>query len=1059
MRRSIAILFAVTLGWAVLAGASTASADTIVSLTFDDGNADQMPAVQMLDDHGMAGTFYIITNRVGRPDGYMTWDQVQTIFDHGNEIGGHTRDHIHLNDSDYSNAEIQNQICGGRQDLLARGYHQVSFAYPFGDHDARSEGYVQSCGYLSGRGVSGLQQEDGEPDANSIPPENPWVVHTRGSIDVEDTLPEVKDWIVKAEELDDTNGPTDAWIPLVWHHLCDPDGTIDCSDEDGVDNQYMTPDDFDSLLDWLQARQLTGTHVETMEQVMTGQAPDDTTPPTSSIQCNGAACSGFYNPSVNVTLSGSDTGGSGLKSIHYTTDGSTPDASDPSVAKGGSVPISSTTTLKFRAEDNAGNLETATNSKLIQIDSVKPTSSIQCNGATCQSGFYNQNVSVALSATDSGGSALKEIRYTTNGSDPTTSSTKYTSPFTVSSAGANQIKFRAWDNAGNAEATKSQDIKIDKTAPTSSIQCNNATCQSGFYNQNVSVTLAASDAGGSDVKEIRYTTNGNDPTSSSTLYAGPFTVSSEGTNQIKFRAWDNAGNAEAVKSQTISIDKTAPTNGAIQCNGSACQSGFYNAAVQATFSASDGGGSGLNGIRYTTDNSTPNGSSPLYVPGTSAPVSVGSTTTVKFRAQDKAGNLEAPVSMQPINVDTAKPTSSIQCDGAACVSVYNHSVNATLSGNDTGGSALKNIRYTTDGTDPTGSSPVYSAAIPVNSTTTIKWRAEDNAGNVESVHSQTITIDTVAPTSSIKCDGAACSDNFYNHSVNATLTATPVGGASIKEIRYTTDGSNPTSSSPKYNAAIPVTSTTTIKFRAEDSVGNIESPAKSQLIKIDTAKPTSSIQCDGVACQPSYDHPVSVALSANDTGGSGLKEIRYTTDGDDPTGSSPLYTTGNPITVSADTTIKWRAEDNAGNVESVKSQTIAITSPPPDGGGGGDGGGAPGSAGSAGGTLGAFSAFKSLPNGTVKLTLQLTGPGEIVALDGAVTKASAAAGKQRKHRIRRTSKSVTQAGLVTLVIKPSKAGKRALRRKGKLTVPVRIIFTAATGSPVTQTVKVKLRLR
>ncbi len=68
---------------------------------------------------------------------------------------------------------------------------------------------------------------------------------------------------------------------------------------------------------------------------------------------------------------------------------------------------------------------------------------------------------------------------------------------------------------------------------------------------------------------------------------------------------------------------------------------------------------------------------------------------------------------QLISIDTAKPTSSILCDGAACQPSYDHAVQATLSGSDTGGSGLKNIRYTTDGSNPTSSSPVYSAAIPV----------------------------------------------------------------------------------------------------------------------------------------------------------------------------------------------------------------------------------------------------------------------------------------------------------------------------------------------------------
>ena len=48
---------------------------------------------------------------------------------------------------------------------------------------------------------------------------------------------------------------------------------------------------------------------------------------------------------------------------------------------------------------------------------------------------------------------------------------------------------------------------------------------------------------------------------------------------------------------------------------------------------------------------------------------------------------------------------------------------------------------------------------------------------------------------------------------------------------------------------------------------------------------------------------------------------------------------------------------------------------------------------------------------------------------------------------------------MTLIIRTSKTGKQLLRRKGKLTVPVGVTFTPVVGSPTSQTVKVKFRLR
>ena len=249
----------------------------------------------------------------------------------------------------------------------------------------------------------------------------------------------------------------------------------------------------------------------------------------------------------------------------------------------------------------------ATNSQLISFDSTAPTSSITCNGAACSSGLYAGSVSVALSASDGGGSGVAQLRYTTDGSDPTTSSASYTGPFSVSQT--TTVKYRAWDNAGNVEATNSQLISFDSTAPTSSITCNGAACSSGLYAGSVSVAFSASDGGGSGVAQLRYTTDGSDPTTSSASYTGPFSVSQ--TTTVKYRAWDNAGNVEATNSQLISFDSTAPTS-SITCNGAACSSGLYAGSVSVALSASDGGGSGVAQLRYTTDGSDPTTSSASY---------------------------------------------------------------------------------------------------------------------------------------------------------------------------------------------------------------------------------------------------------------------------------------------------------------------------------------------------------------------------------------------------------------------------------------------------------------
>ena len=139
------------------------------------------------------------------------------------------------------------------------------------------------------------------------------------------------------------------------------------------------------------------------------------------------------------------------------------------------------------------------------------------------------------------GLGVDKTYYTTNGSTPTTASTVYTGPFTVSSTST--VKFFSVDKGGNAEAVKSQAIQIDTAAPATTISCNGAACTTGWYKTTpVTVTLPATDTGGSGVKATVYTTDGSNPQTSSTalVYSGPFTVPQ--TTTVKYYSVDLAGN-------------------------------------------------------------------------------------------------------------------------------------------------------------------------------------------------------------------------------------------------------------------------------------------------------------------------------------------------------------------------------------------------------------------------------------------------------------------------------------------------------------------------------------
>ena len=181
-----------------------------------------------------------------------------------------------------------------------------------------------------------------------------------------------------------------------------------------------------------------------------------------------------------------------------------------------------------------------------------------------------------------------------------------------------------------------------------------------------------------------------------------------------------------------------------------------------SLSATDTGTAGVAMIRYTTDGSEPTAASPLYT----GPFTVSATTTVKYRAWDNANNLEADeVAHDPDRHNPADaPRSPATARPAPAVRTRSP-VSVTLSATDgSGGSGVASIHYTLDGSDPTLSSPTYSAPFTVSATTTVKYRAWDNAGNVEPTNSQLITITAPIrrrPRSSIACNGSACSGSAY----------------------------------------------------------------------------------------------------------------------------------------------------------------------------------------------------------------------------------------------------------------------------------------------------------
>ena len=155
------------------------------------------------------------------------------------------------------------------------------------------------------------------------------------------------------------------------------------------------------------------------------------------------------------------------------------------------------------------------------------------------------------------------IYYTTNGTTPTTSSTEYTGPITVSSTETLEAIAVATGDTNSAVASAAYTI----TSSLPSVSTPTFSPAAGTYTSAQSVTISDATSGAT----IYYTTNGTTPTTSSTEYTGPITVSSTETLEaIAVATGDNSAVASAaytITSQPNFMLGTSPPSLTVNSGG------------------------------------------------------------------------------------------------------------------------------------------------------------------------------------------------------------------------------------------------------------------------------------------------------------------------------------------------------------------------------------------------------------------------------------------------------------------------------------------------------------
>ncbi len=531
----------------------------------------------------------------------------------------------------------------------------------------------------------------------------------------------------------------------------------------------------------------------------------DTTAPTTLVSLPGDV----YAQSQQVTLSCDDAGGSGCTATYYTVDGSTPTTGSPRYT--GALSLSATTTLKFFSVDAAGNRESVHTERYV-IDLLAPTTTARPAG-----GAYNSRQDVTLSCNDGVGTGCAATHFTLNGSMPTTLSPRYTEGTVIPISANTTLKFFSVDAAGNTEPVQTQTYFIDTTPPTTT-----ASPGAGTYGGTRNVTLSCTDDAGSGCKVTYYTTNGTAPGAGSPQYEAGKPIAITANTVLRFLSVDTAGNAEPVQVLEYKLDVLPPVTTASP------QGGAYKAARDVTLACADAT-STCSATYYTLDGTTPGTNSPRY-DGT--PLHIATSATLKFFSVDAVGNAE-PVHTEGYVIDTVVPTVSANPAGG----FFRGTRGVTLSCDDgTGSGCVGFIWYTTNGSEPTTASSVYSAPLSLSATTTLKFFSKDAVGNDSAVRTETYTLDAQSPTTSASPPGGSVSDT-----VNVTLACDDAGGSGCDGTWYTVDGSTPTTSSTRYDSsAISISATTTLKFFSVDKVGNVEPVRTETYVFPDPAADTSA---------------------------------------------------------------------------------------------------------------------------------------------------------------------------------------------------------------------------
>jgi Legume lectin domain/Chitobiase/beta-hexosaminidase C-terminal domain len=535
--------------------------------------------------------------------------------------------------------------------------------------------------------------------------------------------------------------------------------------------------------------------------------------------------------------------------------------------------------------------------------------------------------SIQVTITDSSPNA--QIFYTTDGSLPSTASSLYTGPITITST--TKLQAVAVGTGYVASTVASESYTLVNQVPTATFSP-----AGGDYTSAQQVTIATTWPGST----IYYTTNGSTPTTASTQYTGPVAVSTSTTLKAIATAPNLTNSAVATALYTIVSNAASSVD---------FRNGFSSGSMHFV------GKAGLSGTRLRlTDGGTTEASAAWYpsqlnvqafstdftfqqAPGTSPPADgitfaiqgVGTSAIglsgggLGYGAQSTTGTQGIPKSVA-LKFDLFN-----NGQGNNCTGVYtNGAAPLTCAVKLGGGISLPSgdifaVHLSYDGTtlaltitDTANSSDTFTTSWPINIPGTVGGNTAYvgfTGGTGHYTLVQDILSWTYVSTASVSGTTATPVITPATGAYSSAQTVTISDSTSGSTIYYTLDGSQPTTSSTKYTGSFTVSTTSTVKAIA-GAANFAQSATATSVITIGqsmTATPTIT------PATGTYPSAQTVTISDSTSGAT----IYYTLDGSQPTTSSTKYT--GSFTVSTTTTVKATA--SAPNFAQSATATSVIT--------------------------------------------------------------------------------------------------------------------------------------